>query len=72
MNLQQWYDFITDVGDHFLEAYCQLYKKEKTCHTPLLNANGKKLEGAAMWSLTWFMTKGPSLVLRPMEELKVF
>ena len=40
---------------------------------PRLDSEGlKKLEGAAMWSLTWFMTKGPSLVLRPMEELKVF
>ena len=29
MNLQQWYDFITDVGDHFLEAYLPIVQKRK-------------------------------------------
>ena len=29
MNLQQWYDFITDVGDHFLDAYLPIVQKRK-------------------------------------------
>lgn len=29
MNMQQWYDFITDVGDHFLEAYLPIVQKRK-------------------------------------------
>lgn len=29
MNMQQWYDFITDIGDHFLEAYLPIVQKRK-------------------------------------------
>ena len=29
MNMQQWYDFITDVGDHFLVAYLPIVQKRK-------------------------------------------
>lgn len=29
MNMQQWYDFITDVGDHFLDAYLPIVQKRK-------------------------------------------
>ena len=30
MNMQQWYDFVTEVGDSFLEAYTPIVEKRKT------------------------------------------
>ena len=29
MTMKQWYDFVTDVGDHFLEAYLPIVEKRK-------------------------------------------
>ncbi len=48
MKMEDWYNFVTEVGNSFLEAYVPIVEKEKTYRLPKPIGLGKKFAVVVM------------------------
>ena len=70
-NIENWYDFVTEVGDHFLEAYIPIVNKRKnTDFSASQRAYRKSVVLLVEFNL--IHDKGTMFGLKLMAELKVF
>jgi coproporphyrinogen III oxidase len=56
--MQQWYDFVTEVGNSFIEAYVPIVSRRKSLSTLQRNATGKKSAEVVTLSSTLVHDKG--------------
>ena len=57
MSMEDWFNFVTEVGDSFLEAYVPIVEKEKIRSILLKTEIGRKSVVAVMSNYIWFTTR---------------
>lgn len=72
MNMENWYDFVTEVGDSFLDAYVPVVEKRKSLSYTEQQRNWQEIRRGRYVEFNLVHDKGTLFGLKPTEGLKVF
>ena len=69
--ITNWFNFVTEIGDSFLEAYLPIVEKRKSLNFNSAHRKWQEIRRGRYVEFNLVHDKGTLLVSKPMEELKV-